>query len=93
MIVWVFLKGLWAAIPPKYFLTGGLVIIAVVGALFAYHKLQSSIENAAIQQIEKGNLDAKEKGLDAKSKALEDYDACLANDGKWNRAKLVCESP
>jgi hypothetical protein len=92
-MIWVFLKGLWAAVPPKYILVGGLVIVGVGGSLVAYHKLQSSIERAAISKIEKGNLDAKEKGLDAKDKALQDYDACLTNDGKWNRAKLVCESP
>lgn len=88
-----FLKGLVALVPVKYWLGIGLTITAVVGAFAGYHYLRSTFESAAISRVEKGNVDAKERGLDAKEKALQDYDTCLANDGKWNRAKLVCESP
>lgn len=88
-----FFQGLIALIPTKYWFGIGLTVMGIIGAFAGYHYLRNSFESAVISRVDKGNLDAKEKGLDAKDKALQDFDTCLANDGKWNRAKLVCESP
>lgn len=92
MIYWVAFKALLGSVETKYWVYAGLVVVALSAALYVEHRWRSRITDAALQRVEEGNRDAREKGFNAREKALNDFDRCMARGGVWDRARLVCNA-